>query len=151
MSRVGKDIDALCSKCKMLLTHVVVSEVDGVVSKVQCRTCGSLHKYRESGWSPVQTRKTRVVRPAKAGSGGKTAPQDLQRLWQMKKEAIPGDADIFDYRPDSDYEEGDVVRHARFGLGFVERVVSRNRIEILFKNGLKLMAMNLETVVLPGV
>ncbi len=147
MSQVGKDIDALCSKCKMLLTHVVVSEVDGVVSKVQCRTCGSLHKYREGGRSPGRTR---TPRPAKSGSGARTAPQELQRLWQMKKEALPGDADVFDYRPDSEYEEGDVVRHTRFGLGFVERVVSRNRIEILFQNGLKLMAMNLDSVLIPG-
>ena len=146
MSRVGKDIDALCTKCKMVLNHVVVSELNGVVSKVQCRTCGTLHKYREAGRQSAPVKKTRPARVVKAGSSALAAPQDLKRLWQMKQEALLAEADILDYRPDSDYEEGDVVQHAKFGLGFVERVVSKNRIEILFKSGLKLMAMNLETV-----
>jgi len=134
----------------MVLNHVVVSELNGVVSKVQCRTCGTLHKYREAGRRSVPAKKTRSARVIKVGSSAQAVPQDLQRLWQMKREAVLDEADVFDYRPDSDYEEGDVVQHAKFGLGFVERVVSKNRIEILFKSGLKLMAMNLDTVLVPS-
>lgn len=146
MSRVGKDIDALCTKCKMLLNHVVVSEIDGVVSKVQCRTCGSLHKYREAcGSKSAGKTKEKTTRLVKAkSSAGAVAGSEVQRLWQMKKDALTDDADIFDYRPDSEYEAEDVVQHTKFGIGFVERVISRNRVEILFKDGLKLMAMNLE-------
>lgn len=130
----------------MLLNHVVVSEVDGVVSKVQCRTCGSLHKYRDvSGGKPAGKTRERTTKLVKAKSGARAVPSSLLRLWQMKKDALPDDAVKFEYRSDSEYEEGDVVEHAKFGIGFVERVISRNRVEILFKDGLKLMAMNLQT------
>lgn len=130
----------------MLLNHVVVSEIDGVVSKVQCRTCGSLHKYREAGGgkSAGKTTKEKTTRLVKAKAGNGVATTEAQRLWQLKKDALTDEIDVFDYRPDSEYEAEDVIRHAKFGIGFVERVISHTRVEILFKDGLKLMAMNLE-------
>jgi hypothetical protein len=144
VSRVGKDIEANCTKCKMLLNHVVVSELNGVVSKVQCRTCVSLHKYRNNSEKPASVKKEKTARLVKVKSSakGNAAVAELQRLWQMKKDALPHEADILDYRPDLEYEESDIVEHAKFGLGFVERIISSTRLEILFKDGLKLMAMN---------
>ena len=144
MARVGKDIDALCTRCKMVLTHVVVSEVDGVVSKVQCRTCGALHKYRDGQKRTVQRERTGGTRLIKSQgkAAAKRLPGEQQRLWQMKKDALEEDPDIKVYRPDGDFETHDIVQHPKFGLGFVERPISGTRVEILFQEGLKLMAMN---------
>ena len=144
MSRVGRDIDAVCSKCKMLLNHVVVSEVNGYVSKVQCRTCGSLHKFRGGEKKPAPPKKERTTRLVKAASSaaGYSRPKETHRLWQMKKDTMPSDADITDYRMDGEYGPSDIIRHSTFGVGFVERIVNKTRVEILFQAGLKLMAMN---------
>ncbi len=148
LSRVGKDIAALCTKCKMVLTHVVVSEVDGTVSKVQCKTCGSVHRYRNGGGEKSSgtrsARTAKLIKP-KSGSGAQAPPKELQRRWQMKRDAMTEGAEIKDYRIDSEYGAEDIVRHATFGLGFVERVFSRTRVEILFEKGMKLMAMNTRT------
>ena len=46
--RLGDIIDDYCSKCKLITNHSVVSIVDGVAAKVQCRTCYNEHKYRHA-------------------------------------------------------------------------------------------------------
>ncbi len=143
MSLVGKEIAALCTKCKLLLTHVVVSELDNVVSKVQCRTCGSVHKMRSAGKSrkPSGSSAAGVRKTGLKAVPQKTAPE-LLRQWEMKRGGLSADAEILEYRIDSVYRSGDVIMHAKFDLGFVQRVISEARIEVLFRGSLKLMAMN---------
>jgi hypothetical protein len=46
--RLGDIIDDYCSKCRLITNHSVVSIVDGVAAKVQCRTCYNEHKYRHA-------------------------------------------------------------------------------------------------------
>lgn len=143
MSQISKDIDAFCTKCKMLLNHVVVSELNGSVSKVQCRTCGSVHKYRSGDKKAATAKREPTTRTARAKSSmDSKASAEIQARWQKKKDAMPADPDIIDYRIGGDYRASDVVRHPTFGLGFVERVLSKDRVEILFQTGFKLMVMN---------
>ncbi len=143
MSQIGKDIDAFCTKCKMLLNHVVVSELRGSVSKVQCRTCGSVHKYRGGDKKVTTEKRERTTRTTKAKSSRENqASAEIQARWQKKKDTVPADPVIIDYRIGGDYRASDIVRHATFGLGFVERVLNKTRVEILFQTGLKEMVMN---------
>ena len=46
MSMVGKNVDALCTRCGLTLAHIVLYEVGGVIARVKCKTCGAEHKYR---------------------------------------------------------------------------------------------------------
>ena len=144
MSQIAKDIDAVCTKCKMLLNHRVVSEIGGSVSKVQCRTCGSVHKYRNGDKKATKAKREPTTRTAKGKSSIKSQEEQakIQLRWQKKKDAMPAYADISDYRIDGDYGASGIVRHAKFGLGFIQRVLSKTRVEILFQTGLKEMAMN---------
>lgn len=143
MSQISKDINAFCTKCKMLLNHVVVSEIRGSVSKVQCRTCGSVHKYRGGDKKVTTEKRERTTRTARAKSSmDSQASAEIQARWQKKKDALPADPVIIDYRIGGDYRASDVVQHATFGLGFVERVLNKTRVEILFQAGLKVMVMN---------
>jgi len=144
VSRIGKEIDADCTKCKMLLNHIIVSEICGMVSKVQCKTCGSVHKYRNGAKKAAPGKREPAARTAKSKSSvnRQTKESEFQVRWQKKKDAMPADPDIIDYSPQSGYGPSDIIRHATFGLGFVERVLSKTRVEILFQTGLKLMLMN---------
>lgn len=144
MSRIGKEIDADCTKCKMLLNHIIVSEISGLVSKVQCKTCGSVHKYRNGAKKAAPGKRELTTRTAKSKPSISKQMKESESLlrWQKKKGAMPADQDIIDYRPGSDYVASDIVQHATFGLGFIERVVGKTRVEILFQTGLKLMIMN---------
>ncbi len=44
--RLGDVIDDYCSRCRLLTNHSVVSQLDGIVKKVRCRTCNHEHDYR---------------------------------------------------------------------------------------------------------
>jgi hypothetical protein len=46
--RLGDIIDDYCSKCRLITNHSVVSIVEGLAAKVQCRTCYNEHKYRHA-------------------------------------------------------------------------------------------------------
>lgn len=113
-----------------------MSEINGLVSKVQCRTCGSVHKYRNGEKKASKPKGEPTARTVTAKSS------EIQILWQKKKSAMLATADIVDYRVGGDYGTSVIVRHATFGLGFVERVLSKTRVEILFESGLKVMVMN---------
>jgi len=142
VSLVGKFIDAWCSRCGMTLAHVVLYEVNGVVTGVKCRTCGSEHRYR--GPAPVKKNEAPTVR----GTGGglvKLSKQTIRpvvsRQWEAKSAAVPPDAVVWDYKLTERYEKGDVITHPRFGRGFVESTTI-DKMEVLFREGKKLMAMN---------
>jgi hypothetical protein len=59
--RLGDVIDDYCPRCRLLLNHDVASIVDGVVSKVTCRTCFNTHDYRHA--QTPQRRRTKKDDP----------------------------------------------------------------------------------------
>lgn len=141
-SLVGKFIDAWCSRCGMTLAHVVLYEVNGIVTGVKCRTCGSEHRYR--GPAPVKKKETPTVR----GTGGglvKLSKQTIRpvvsRQWEVKNAAASPDVVAWEYKLTERYEKGDVIAHPKFGRGFVEST-TMDKMEVLFREGKKLMAMN---------
>ena len=144
MSLVGKNIDAFCSKCQLMLAHVVLYEVAGVVHGVKCKTCRSEHRYR--GPKPEKKKEIpaerwhdgRLVRTAKPKP---VRPVD-SRQWEQRTEAMAADAAVWDYRLTERYEKGDVITHPQFGRGFVEAITSDVSMEVLFREGRKRMGMN---------
>jgi len=147
MSRVGEYIDAHCLKCKLVLAHTVMYEVDGVVHKVKCRTCGAEHKYRRTGL-PAQKRDPEDVTPKRkrAETPPRATPvRSVAMEWEAHRRNLNQDITGKPYRIQDSYLVGDVIRHPVFGLGFVEKVVTSNRIEVLFREAVKSMAMNINT------
>ena len=43
--RVGAEIDAHCTRCRMLTNHRVVAMVEGTIKRVICLTCSGQHNY----------------------------------------------------------------------------------------------------------
>jgi hypothetical protein len=69
---------------------------------------------------------------------------DRERQWEK---AIAGRAmsDFRVYRVSQVFQEGDLVRHSKFGDGVVMRIVDQNKVEILFKDEARMLAQNLST------
>jgi hypothetical protein len=44
--RVGGEVDASCTRCRMELAHTILAMVGTKVARVRCNTCGSDHVYR---------------------------------------------------------------------------------------------------------
>lgn len=72
----------------------------------------------------------------KGVSRPKTEDDWRQLLMDANKEAVPS------YQLTDSYREGDLVVHKEFGFGVVSKVISSRKMEVVFENSKKLMAMN---------
>src|SRR5262245_15775131 len=152
--RVGGDVDAYCTKCRMDLTHTIHAVVNGAPARVECNTCHGVHQYRapkSQKGSPKPTREATASPSApKAHKTESSAPRAranspaaIAETWQTslqgKEEAARP------YRFGESYAIGDVVRHTQFGLGLVEERLSPQKICVLFRAGRKILIDNRET------
>lgn len=132
--KVGGDTLSWCTKCKMDLAHVIVSMVDGQPSKVICKTCKSTHKYRKNGEPVSRSPGMRSI----SKSPRSTPASRVADLFE--KRMIEGRAKAgHTYAPTQNYLVGDMIQHAKFGIGFVEEIRSGGKILVLFREGEKVL------------
>ncbi|GMV40464.1 MAG: hypothetical protein AMXMBFR64_21800 [Myxococcales bacterium] len=155
---VGRDIDAHCSRCRLDLAHTIIAMVGTRVAQARCNTCGAVHRFKAPKSEPKQggltVRKrasdgTIVVAaeqkpppraPApKRPAAPAAAPKERFDEWQR----LVGSADDVDaryaraYSMRDAFEEGELIRHDKFGLGRVLRTEGEDRVVILFREGEK--------------
>ena len=119
--RVGGEVDATCTRCKMDLAHTILSMVGPKIIRVRCNTCGSDRVYRGT----QSASRTAAARP-------RAAPAEKAVVgWEAQLAALDVGA-AQDYRPDQTYAVDQVVRHPTFGLGIV-RAVRHEKMDVAFK------------------
>ncbi|MCE5242433.1 MAG: hypothetical protein ABFD98_11800 [Syntrophobacteraceae bacterium] len=67
----------------------------------------------------------------------KTDDDWRQLLLEASREGVP------DYQMADTYREGALISHSRFGLGVVSKIISPRKMEVIFEDSKKLMAMNI--------
>jgi len=72
----------------------------------------------------------------KGMSRPKTEDDWRQLLLEASREGVPS------YSYGDSYEEGALILHDTFGLGVVSKVISPRKVEVVFEDSRKLMAMN---------
>ncbi|MGB8933052.1 MAG: hypothetical protein WCC48_17540, partial [Anaeromyxobacteraceae bacterium] len=55
MPKVGGEVDALCTKCELVLAHTVIAMVGEVPVKVECNTCHGVHRYKNPKVAPQRS------------------------------------------------------------------------------------------------
>lgn len=152
--RAGGEVDAWCTKCKLVLNHRVIAMVGGTPVRVECSTCSSHHNFRarapgekappkEGGTTRASSgsagpRSTRVTSATKAMA----AAVEREKSWEK---AVSGKAvsDFKNYRVDQVFSEGDLIKHKKFGDGIVTRILDPKKVEILFKDEARTLAQGL--------
>jgi hypothetical protein len=129
------------------LAHIVLYEVSGVIARVKCKTCGAEHKYRgaksrERKAAPASDRSRRTG--TKAAEESRQAEAVETQRWLQRYEELGQDAKIIPYRMTDRYQRGDIIDHPSFGIGFVEKILENQRMDVLFKGSLKRMGMNIQ-------
>ena len=129
----GSDVEAYCTKCKIVLAHTVVSMQGAKPRRVKCNTCGGEHNYRAQ--KPVS--KTVAPKKPKAKSPGKRTRQTWSEVMQEAagKPHKP-------YSMSGSFGEGDWIEHAVFGLGCVQSFTPPNKITVRFTDSTKLLICN---------
>ena len=131
---VGSDVEAYCTKCRIVLAHSVVSMEGTKPRRVRCNTCGGEHNYRAT--KPV----------AKASSKkGEKAPRSTTKKTRQSWEEVMQEASA---RPHKKYSmsgsfgEGDWIEHATFGLGCVQSFIPPNKITVRFADSVRMLVCN---------
>jgi hypothetical protein len=122
----GKETDAYCTKCKLVLNHVIIAMNGPRIARVQCLTCEGVHAYRAN---PPGTRKKASSRRSEP-----TPAELYERLMEGRDVASAKG-----YRLEAHFDEGDVLNHKKFGLGLVTRVLADAKIEVIFEDGVKVL------------
>jgi hypothetical protein len=148
----GGEVDAWCTKCKLVLNHRIIAMVGTKPVRVECSTCSSHHNFRghapgdkpAAGGASSGTR--RVVGGGSAPSRGPTkavqAALDRERTWEK---AVSGHtvAEFKPYRVSGTFNEGELIRHSKFGDGIVTQIVDAKKIAVLFKDDTRTLAQGL--------
>jgi hypothetical protein len=145
---VGTEVDAYCTKCRLILNHVVVAMVGTRPKKVECLTCHGQHAYRVSEpGTRTRAASTDSAVPKEKKAADKKRVK-LRRIQEKEKELWKETLAKKDltlaknYVMSDSYEPEDVINHARFGVGIVTQVITSTKMEVLFEEGYKCMVCN---------
>ncbi|MCG2749965.1 MAG: hypothetical protein L6365_20835 [Desulfobulbaceae bacterium] len=135
----GDDIDSRCLKCKQVTNHTIAAMVGSKVAKVQCNVCRAVHNYR-----PVQVEKKTTLRRSGEKSGQPVKTPRISKELKAENnflELLGGRDPIaaVRYAMTKSFAEDDLVNHPFFGIGLVTRVIPPNKIDVVFKEGSKIL------------
>ena len=150
--RAGGEIDSWCTKCKLVLNHRIIAMQGAVPVRVECSTCNSHHNFRAKapGDKAAAGGAGKAAGASSAGpksSRGPTKAQqtvaDRERSWE-KAVSGRGVNEFTSYTVALLFNEGDLIRHKKFGDGIVTRIVDANKVEILFRDEARMLAQGLQ-------
>jgi hypothetical protein len=130
---VGAEITAWCTKCKLELGHTIVAMVENAPKRVECNTCHGKHNYKLKPATRTTTKKTTRKRI--------TPEITYNEHLQLLTGGAP--FNTINYKTSDNFEKDNIIQHSKFGTGIVLAVLQPKKIEVLFKEGSKLLAQNL--------
>ena len=140
----GDIIESRCTKCREVLNHRIVAMVEGRVVRVECNTCNGVHNY----YPPPSEKEAKAPRTAAAGKtrSASPAPRSMKKdPAETEREEWASLHPTFDhekalpYDMNGRYQAKRLILHPQFGIGIVKAVIVPNKMQILFKDGIKLL------------
>jgi len=147
----GSEIDAWCTRCKLILGHRIVAMIGKKPVRVECRTCGSVHNYKATApnsgnVTPVVRNRDGTISPVRlANAPAQRAPAKSTRVgartseWETRIAGQPVTA-FSRYSMSQRYAPGELVHHPKFGDGFVAMVIDGGKVSVVFKDGSRTLA-----------
>lgn len=140
----GDIIEARCTRCRKVLNHRIVAMVDGKVARVECNTCLGLHNYHAppAAKAAQVTAKSPVVKPSPVSGASRASRKDHTEAerdeWAVLCPEFDHDTAL-KYDMNGIYTVKRLVLHPVFGLGIVKSFSGANKMQVLFKDGIKLL------------
>jgi hypothetical protein len=150
----GTEVDSWCTKCRMDLLHRIIAVHNGRIIRVECRTCGGHHNYRrpKSASAEPKVMAARATSTDKPRSSPSASPRraaaaeaERQRESGWQKAVLGQPITSFKaYRASQTFVLGELIRHGKFGDGYIVRVIDRQKVEVMFKDGPRMLAQSLD-------
>jgi len=161
----GDFITAKCGRCNDITGHVIMLVLDGQIAKVECKACGSIHKYRNvrlpragakergsvrhvragqereqgrdlgPGAKSISARATRTGTQSSATPRKSTSVAKLESAWQEAMVRHNTEKPLH-YAMSDAYKTQDFLEHPVFGRGEVI-TVAPGKMDVLFQEGIK--------------
>jgi hypothetical protein len=145
--RVAGEVDSWCTKCRLVLNHRIVSMKVGKPYQVECLTCRTTHLWRATapGEKAPSTTTSGAGRPRAASGPKSTRITPAMKQEQAWEKAIAGHGvhEFKTYNTTLTFQEGQLLRHKKFGDGVVMRVIDAHKVEVLFRDEPKTLAMGM--------
>jgi hypothetical protein len=138
----------------MDLLHRIIAMEGPTIARVECRTCGGHHNYRRPKSGPAPA--ARSDRAPSKVSGSRSPPAMTQRkaaaheaerqresTWEKAVLGKPVTS-FRAYRASQTFSSGDLIRHGKFGDGYIVRIIDRQKVEVMFKDGPRTLAQALD-------
>lgn len=117
-------IEEWCPVCKDIKPH---AKVAGSKDKIACAECNHEHKRQQE---PVGMPTPRGL----ISDAERANPEQLKAAWTRLTEAAESEAQAYSIK--LKLNEGDLIKHAKFGLGIVVEMTDVNKADILFEDGI---------------
>ncbi|MBZ4422087.1 hypothetical protein [Myxococcus sp. RHSTA-1-4] len=136
--KVGGEVDALCTRCKLTLAHTILAMVGTKIARVRCNTCGGDHAYRAAPGVTDRPSSSSTTRTARTSSSGSSATPKAEKVIISFDEQLAGKdvASARQYSPKETFQVDEVIRHPTFGTGFVT-AVRGDKVDITFRTDTK--------------
>jgi hypothetical protein len=127
--KVGGEVDAFCTRCKMDLAHTILAMVGTKPVRVRCNTCGGDHAFR--GPPGATERKS-----ASSAATKRAAPKEKVAKVVVSFDDVLAGKDVAHSVPYSvreTFKLEQVINHPTFGQGFVS-AVRGDKVDITFRS-----------------
>ncbi|MCC7202385.1 MAG: hypothetical protein IT393_06985 [Nitrospirae bacterium] len=137
---VSGPVDGWCTKCKLELVHTIIAMANNVPVKVKCNTCNSEHKFR--------AKPSGTTRPKSATSSKSASPARKIKTPEAHYNEYMSRLTDYDltrvriYSMSGSYKKDEIIQHSKFGVGIVLSLIQNNKIEMLFKDGPRILIQN---------
>ncbi|PLX95298.1 MAG: hypothetical protein C0621_04015 [Desulfuromonas sp.] len=136
----GDVTDARCTRCRALTNHTIIAMVGETIARVQCNTCGGSHNYRPPA-KPKAEKVTTGIAPKTPKARAPKKSSEAQQWLDACSATDP--AGLRAYSMESAFKAGEQFAHPTFGIGLVQSVQKPNRMEALFRDGVKVLRCRL--------
>lgn len=141
---IGKDLEAYCGKCKLDTWHTVTAAKNGKISKVMCKICMSYHAFKAPEKVLDKEKSSSTTTRRRVSSTPRTPRTSrAKKDWGTLVGQIE-DQSVVDYALSGEFSATPAIRHKNFGVGVITKVLTKNKIEVLFQDGTKILAQNFE-------
>src|SRR5688572_12196869 len=132
--KVGGEVDAFCTRCKMMLAHTILAMVGTTIARVQCNTCNGQHAFRSPPGASSSRSRSSSSSGASSTATRAASRESLVKTVSSWDEEMRGKdlSRARKYSPRETFAVDDVVDHPTFGLGLV-RAVRVDKVEVAFK------------------
>jgi hypothetical protein len=146
----GDDVEAWCTRCRMNLNHRIIAVVRNQIQRVHCLTCGGDHKYYPPKYPSESSEKSsRAPLVSRTAAGRLAARQPAEksstkalREWERFMQEMPEGTVPLPYSASGKYSADDFIEHPVFGTGRIIDLVAAEKMQVIFKDGRKVLICN---------